>query len=195
MGQVRERWIAPFRDEDSWSQKGEVKVKPQFVKLQVGDTRMQGCGTWSVEHQAFLNPCATGAHCQPGLHIFPPLVFLLSVTTKQSLQQSSLKYSLKFWKWADATTSVCTTGHGGHLVELAQSLAFFSHCWCPVALWLPVMELPQCRGVWANEELLCNSNSALKERKINHKVVCPVVSSYWGTWAVGSPYVTEWDFK
>lgn len=139
--------------------------------------RMQGCGTWSVEHEAFLNPCATGAQCQPGFRIFPPLVFLLSVITRQSLQQSSLKHSLKFWKWADAIRSACTAGHGGHLVELAQSLALFSHCCCPVALWLPAMELPQCRRVWANEELLCNSNPARasEERKINCKVVCAVV--------------------
>lgn len=42
-----------------------------FFKLQVGNIRMQACGTWPVEYQAYMNPWSTGAHFQPGLHISP----------------------------------------------------------------------------------------------------------------------------
>lgn len=83
-------------------------------------------------------------------------------------------------------------------MELAQSLVLFSHCCCPMALWLPAMELPQCRRVWANEILICNSNhaSASEEKQINPQSYLSVQwSSYWRTRAVGSPYVTERTFK
>lgn len=116
----------------------------------------------------------------------------------QSLQQRSLKYSLKFWNWAEAIKSGCAADRGGHLMELAQSLVFFGHCCCPMALWLLAMELPQCGRVWANELLICNSNSASasEERKRNPQSYLFVQwSSYWRTRAVGSPYGTEWDSK
>lgn len=67
-----------------------------------------------------------------------------------------------------------------------------------MALWLPATELPQHRGVWASELLICNSNqaSACQERKMNPQSYLFVQwSSYWRTRTVGSPYVTEWDFE
>lgn len=118
----------------------------------------------------------------------------------KSLQQSSLKYSLKFWNWADAIESGCSADHRGHLMGLAQSRVLFSHCFCPMALWLPATELPHCRRVWASELLICNSNraSAPEERKMNPQNSLSVQwSSYWRTGAVGSPRVTastqEWS--
>lgn len=180
LGQVREWWTAPFRHEDSWFQEGEVKVLWNHTfsscKWETLGCRPVGHDQWNIRLIWIPDP---QGHIFSLVFTFPPLllVFLFSVITRQSLQQNSLKHSLKFWNWADAIRSACTAGHGGHLMELAQSLALFSHCCCPVVLWLPAMELFQCRRVWANEELLCSLNpaSASKERKINYKVACAVV--------------------
>lgn len=102
---------------------------------QAASGRHQDAGVWDMISGAWgfsESLCHRGTMSAWFSH-FPPLVFLFSVISRQSLQQSSLKHSLKFWKRADAIRSACTAGHEGHLVELAQSLALFS----PAAvLWL-----------------------------------------------------------
>lgn len=177
---------------------------------QAASGRHQDAGVWDMISGAWgfsESLCHRGTMSAWFSHFSPPCFPLLSYqqaeftakfpkTFSEILEASRCNQKcLHRWSWG--------TSRGA-----GTEPCFVQPCCCPVALWLPAMELPQCRRVWAKEELLCSSNPtpASEERKINHKVVCAVVQLledqsswesiyYWMAFWVMEKNFKEWVVK